>query len=86
MVPAGQKKKWDKFEMDGVTGVTPHVCRKPEQERQQQQQQPLTQQQPSTNSNNNSNLSKEIAAIKAQLLGLVSRLDNIEQELQIAVK
>jgi hypothetical protein len=78
MVPAGQKKKWDKFEMDGVTGVTPHICRKPEQERQQQQQ-------PSTNSNNNSNLSKEIAAIKAQLLGLVSRLDNIEQELQIAV-
>jgi hypothetical protein len=80
MVPAGQKKKWDKFEMDGVTGVTPHVCHK-----QQQQQQPLTQQQPSTNSNNNSNLSEEIAAIKAQLLGLVSRLDNIEQELQIAV-
>jgi hypothetical protein len=35
MVPAGQKKKWDKFEMDGVTGVTPHVCRKREQERQQ---------------------------------------------------
>jgi hypothetical protein len=25
MVPAGQKKKWDKFEMDGVT---PHVCHK----------------------------------------------------------
>jgi hypothetical protein len=29
-----KKKKWDKFELDGVT---PHVCHK--QERQQQQQQ-----------------------------------------------
>jgi hypothetical protein len=66
MVPAGQKKKWHKFELDGVT---PHVCRsKPERE-----QLP------------NNNLSKEIAAIKAQLLGLVSRLDRIEAELQTHV-
>jgi hypothetical protein len=70
-VPAGQKKKWDKFELDGVT---PHVCRKPEQQEQSQ-----VQRQPS---NSNNNLSKEIAAVKAQLLVLVSRLDCIEQELQ----
>ena len=60
------KKKWDKFEMDGVT---PHVCcsnNKPEQRQQQQ----------------HFDISKEIAAIKAQLLVLVSRLDHIETELQ----
>jgi hypothetical protein len=45
----------------------------------EQQQQPLIQRQPS-NSNNN-NLSKEIAAIKAQLLVLASRLERIEQEI-----
>jgi hypothetical protein len=62
-VPAGQmKKKWDKFELDGVT---PHVCRKSEQ-------------QPPASSDS---LKKEIAAIKAQLLVLVSRLDHIEKEL-----
>jgi hypothetical protein len=70
-VPAGQKKKWDKFELDCVT---PHVCRKPEQQEQSQ-----VQRRPS---NSNNNLSKEIAAVKAQLLVLVSRLDCIEQELQ----
>ncbi len=29
-----KKKKWDKFELDGVT---PHVCHKQEQQQQQQQ-------------------------------------------------
>lgn len=69
-ITPGQKKKWDKFELDGKT---PHVCNKPPH----QQQQPTIQRQPS----NINNLSKEIAAIKAQLLGLVSRLDRIEAEL-----
>jgi hypothetical protein len=73
MVPAGQKKKWDKFEMDGVT---PHVCHKPEQH----QEQP-----PGKRQSYNSNLSNEIAAIKAQLLVMVSRLDRIEAELQTHV-
>jgi len=43
------------------------------------QQQPPIQRQP-YNSSNNNNLSKEIAAIRAQLLILVSRLDRMEQE------
>jgi flagellar capping protein FliD len=72
-VAPGQKKKWDKFELDGIT---PHVCHKPNQ----QQEQPLVQQQ-QLSSNINNKLSKEIAAIKAQLLDLVSRLDRLEQEL-----
>jgi hypothetical protein len=63
------KKKWHKFELDGKT---PHVCSKPPH-----QQQPPVQRQPR---NSNNNLSKEIAAIKAQLLLLISRLDRIEQQ------
>ena len=77
------KKKWNKFEMDGVTV---HVCKKKEQ-------------QPSSTTTligvkdapiekigskplvPNSDITKEIAAIKAQLLVLVSRLDRLEQEL-----
>ncbi|HZA47413.1 MAG TPA: hypothetical protein VE521_00635 [Nitrososphaera sp.] len=39
-------------------------------------------QQPSNNNNNNNNgLLKEIAAIKAQLIVVVSKLDYIEKEL-----
>jgi hypothetical protein len=71
-IAPGQKKKWDKYELDGIT---PHVCHKPNQ----QQEQPLVQQQLSSNINNK--LSKEIAAIKSQLLEHVSRLDRLEQEL-----
>jgi hypothetical protein len=70
------KKKWNKFELDGVT---PHVCSKQKKD-EQQQEQPLVQQQ-QLSSNINNKLSKEIAAIKAQLLDLVSRLDRLEQEL-----
>src|SRR5919108_5984992 len=62
------KKKWDKFELDGVT---PHVCSKltkqPEQQEQKEQQLDVS-----------NDLSKEVAAIKAQLLVLASRLDRIE--------
>jgi hypothetical protein len=72
-VPQGQKKKWYKYEMDGVT---PHICRKPDQ----QQEQPLVQHQASNS--NYHNLSKEIAATKAHLLLLVGRLDRIEQEIK----
>jgi hypothetical protein len=64
-VPPGQKKKWEKYELDGVTL---HVCHKQQQPEQQKQQQ--------------LDVSKEVAAIKAQLLLLVSRLDRIEQEQQ----
>jgi hypothetical protein len=76
-VPPGQKKKWDKFEMDGIT---PHICRKHEQ----QQQQQTPQQQPTGTpvGGGTTDVSKEIAAIKAQLLVLVNRLNRIEAELQ----
>jgi hypothetical protein len=66
--PDSKKKKWDKFELDGVT---PHVCSTTNNKPEQQQQQP-----------SNNSLKKEVAAIKAQLLVLVSRLDHIERELQ----
>ena len=58
-VLAGQKKKWDKFELDGIT---PHICKKQQSQEQQ------------------TDVSKEIAAIKAQLLVLVGRLDRLEQQ------
>lgn len=76
-VPAGQKKKWDKFEMDGVT---PHVCRKAEQ-----QHSPPPPTKVGATTRTTDELSKEVAAIRAQLLVLVSRLDRIEAELQTHV-
>jgi hypothetical protein len=60
------KKKWNKFELDGKT---PHVYRKGKQ---QQQEEIGSKDTPK----------KEIAAIKAQLLVVVGRLDRLEQELQ----
>jgi hypothetical protein len=71
-VPPGQKKKWEKYELDGFTL---HVCRKQQPEQSaatKGKQQPVV----------SNDLSKEIAAIKAQLLVLVSRLDHIEQEME----
>jgi hypothetical protein len=65
-VPAGQKKKWEKYELDGVTE---HICHKQQQHHLEQQKQQL-------------DVSKEIADIKAQLLILVSRLDYVEKELR----
>jgi len=64
-VSAGQKKKWEKYELDGVTE---HICHKQQQPEQQKQQQ--------------LDISKEITAIRTQLLVLVNRLDYIEKELQ----
>ena len=73
-VPAGQKKKWEEYELDGVTL---HVCRK-----QPEQLAATKGKQQSVVSND---LSKEIAAIKAQLLVLASTLDGIEAELKTHV-
>ena len=72
-VPAGQKKKWEKYELDGVTL---HVCRKQPLEQSAAKEQPK--QQPVVSNH----LLKEVAAIKTMLLVLVSRLDRIEAELQ----
>ncbi len=72
-VPAGQKKKWEKYELDGITL---HECHKhpPNQSatKEQPKQQPVV----------SNDLSKEVAAIKAQLLVLLSRLDRVEHGLQ----
>ena len=68
-VPAGQKKKWEKYELDGVTE---HICRK-----QQRLEQSATKEQPKQQLD----VSKEIAAIKTQLLILVSRLDQLVAEI-----
>jgi hypothetical protein len=61
-----QKKKWLKFELDGVT---PHKCIAKKQNQQQ------------TSTTATSDMSREITAIKAHLLGLVSRVDSIEQQM-----
>lgn len=66
-VPAGQKKRWEKYELDGVTE---HICHKQRQQPEQQKQEQQL------------DISKEITAVKAQLLVLVNRLDYIEKELQ----
>jgi hypothetical protein len=55
-----------------MDGVTPHVCKKIGK-----QQQPA-----SIPAGGSTEVSKEIAAIKAQLLVLVSRLDHLQRELQ----
>jgi hypothetical protein len=58
-----------------MDGITVHVCTKKQQS---QQQQPVL----SRTTSSSTDISKEIAAIKAQLLVLVGRLDRLEQELQ----
>jgi hypothetical protein len=73
-VLTGQKKKWEKYELDGVRL---HVCRHPKQQQSEQSAATEPEKQPVASSD----LSKEVAAIKAQLLVLVSRLDQIEQEM-----
>ena len=65
------RKKWERFELDGVTL---HQCKIIEQQKAQQQQ-------PNTVTQE-SELTKEVTAIKAQLLVLVNRLSSIEKELQ----
>jgi uncharacterized protein YceH (UPF0502 family) len=70
-VPPGQKKKREKYELDGVTL---HVCPKQQPEQSAAKEEP-EKQQPRIVSND---LSTEVAAIKAQLLELVSRLDRIK--------
>ena len=70
-VPPGQKKKWEKYELDGITL---HLCRK----KQQPEQLAATEEKQLVVSND---LFKEVPAIKAELLELVSRLDRIEQEM-----
>jgi hypothetical protein len=64
--PGPDAKK--KWEKYDMDGKTPHVCRRKNQQRQQQ--------------SSNNDVSKEIAAIRAQLLVLIGRLDRLEQELQ----
>jgi hypothetical protein len=70
-VPAGQKKRWEKYELDGVTL---HVCHK-------QQPEQLAATKGKQHSVVSNDLSKEVAEIKAQLLVIVSRLDRIKQEM-----
>jgi electron transfer flavoprotein alpha/beta subunit len=76
-VSPGQKKKWDKYELDRITLHVCHSRQKPPEQsaatkEEEERQQPVV----------SNDLFKEVAAIKAQLLVLVSRLDRIEAELQ----
>lgn len=61
------KKKWEKFELDGVT---PHVYNSSSSKPKEKERVFVV-----------NGISKEIAAIKAQLLVLVSKLDRMEQEM-----
>jgi hypothetical protein len=63
--------KWIPLNMD----LSHHDCPAKQKRHQYQPQQPVT-------IKTAAGLSKEIAAIKAQLLALVGRLDRLEQELQ----
>ena len=68
---------WIRFEADGHTI---HNCERKNKKAQEQELQ--QQQQPSPGGPSNSTeISKEVVAIKAQLLVLVGRLDRLEQEL-----
>ena len=72
-VTPGQKKKWEKYELDVVTF---HVCRKQQPEQsatpvEDPRQQPVV----------SNELYKEIAAIKAQLLLLLTKVEHFEKEL-----
>jgi hypothetical protein len=88
-VQPGQKKQWLQFEMDGITV---HVCKKKEQEQPSSSTTTIigVKDAPIEKIGSkllvpNSDITKEIAAIKAQLLVFVSRLDRIEKELQTHV-
>jgi hypothetical protein len=70
-VPPGQKKKWEKYELDGVTL---HVCHK------QQPEQSATTEEGKKQPVVSNDLSKEVAARKVLLLVSVSKLDRIERE------
>jgi hypothetical protein len=63
---------WNQYNLHG----TPHIEQKKKRHFTQQEPPPAYQQQHQI-----TDLSKEIAAIKAQLLVLVSRLDRVEQEM-----
>jgi len=76
-LPPGQMKKWIKYELDGVPE---HMCRNQQPEQSAATEEPEKQQPAVSN-----DLSKEIAAIKAQLLVLASTLDGIEAELKTHV-
>jgi hypothetical protein len=75
------KGKWipleERTDSVGQKSLQPHQC--PAKQKQQQQQLP---QPDRSQSSVATDISKEIAAIKAQLLVLVGRLDRLEQELQ----
>ncbi len=78
------KGKWipleERTDSVGQKVLQPHQC--PAKQKQQQKQPPLQQPVATTTTTTTTDISKEIAAIKAQLLVLVSRLDRLEQELQ----
>jgi hypothetical protein len=78
------KGKWVPLQLDSLGQVVKHDCPNNNKKQQSPPQQPLPaqQQQPPVSSETTSNidLSKEIAAVKAQLLVLVGRLDRLEQE------
>jgi hypothetical protein len=69
-VPAGQKKKWERFQLDGIT---PHQCAVNKKEAAKMAA-------PTTTAT--TDLSKEIAAIKAQLQTAVMKLESVEKGLQ----
>jgi hypothetical protein len=76
-----QSGKYIPLEKDSIGQLQPHQC--PNRgEQQQHQEVGSTTTTTTTGDRTAIELSKEIAAVKAQLLVLVGRLDRLEQELQ----
>jgi hypothetical protein len=66
--------RWIPLQLDSLGQPAKHDCPNKKKKQQQDQQRPVQQQ--------NDDLSKEVAAIKAQLQVLVMKLDSLEKELK----
>jgi hypothetical protein len=74
-VPPGQKKKWEKYELDGVTL---HVCHK--QQPEQSESTVRIQKEPPTVAI--ADLADEVSELKSQIKSLVTQIQPLRQELQ----
>jgi hypothetical protein len=75
-VPARQRRKWDRFELDGVT---PHVCKpKREQQKQQPQPQPI----PLSEGPQIAALAHEVSELRAEVKILIAQVQGLRAEIK----
>ena len=74
-VPPGQKKKWERFELDGVTS---HQCNKKQkvedQEQEDQQEQPITV--------SNAELALQVSNLKETVNILISQIQSLRSDVK----